>query len=122
MGLQKVLVSVTTTGADGSATGAGYTHIVGRVLAIYLDYHASAPNTTDVTVAHNSVPTENILTISNSATDAWYYTRKATCINDGTAQSNWEPYIAYDDVKVNVGGCNALTAAVVAHIYYEDLR
>ena len=49
-------VSITTTGSAGSASGSGYlTGIVGFLLDVYLNYHASCPATADVTISDPSI-------------------------------------------------------------------
>ena len=71
-------VSITTTGAAGSAAGSGTTiPINGFLLDVYLDYHASCPATADVTIA--DAVFGNALVVSNNNTDGWYAPRKATC-------------------------------------------
>lgn len=122
-------VSVTTTGANGSATGAANTTnpIFGKVLKIRLNYHASAPATTDVTISEwaEGVSWETIHTETDSATDVTRYPRRAvennaetTVTYDGT-RPIYEPYVVCGYVRVAVAGSNALTGAVVVDIFYE---
>lgn len=73
---QKVAVTVTTTGSDGSATGTGATgHVRGNILAIHLDYSAGQAATTDVTIATTTAPVRTVLVRTSSATDGWFYPR-----------------------------------------------
>lgn len=65
---------VTTTGSAGSATGSVYIPCApGRVRAVAVDYHASAPATTDLTLKGDGLADgstgNTFLTVSNSATD-----------------------------------------------------
>lgn len=123
-------LSVDTTGADGSATGAANTTmpIAGKILKIRLDYHASAPATTDVTITERvgSANWETLHTETDSATDVTRYPRRAvednaenTVTYDGTNEI-YEPFVINGFVRVAVAGSNALTAAVVATIFYEE--
>lgn len=122
-------VSVTTTGAAGSATGAANTTqpISGKIQKVRLDYHASAPATTDVTITERvgSTDWETIHTETDSKTDVTRYPRRAvednaenTVTYDG-ANEIYEPYVVDGYVRVAVAGCDALTGAVAATIFYE---
>jgi len=119
-------IAVTTTGTAGSASGnESSIRCTGRVYAVYLAYHASAPATTDVTLAMAGTPSESILTIANNATSGWYYPRRPVCLNDGTAlaydiggsQKVCEPYAVVDRLKLSVAQSDALTDCVVAYVY-----
>jgi len=120
-------IAVTTTGTAGSASGSESSiRCTGRVYAVYLAYHASAPATTDVTLAMAGTPSESILTIANNATSGWYYPRRPVCLNDGTALAYdgvhkvCEPYAVVDRLKLSVSGSNALTDCVKAYVYLLD--
>lgn len=121
-------VAVTTTGNPGSATGNSESDSVnGTLYAVYLDYHASAPGaTTDVTVTMTEDPGVTLLTVTDNATDGWYFPREAVCSNaaagltyDGTRTVNEAPPVA-GHLTIAVAGCNALTGAVTAYIYIEQ--
>jgi hypothetical protein len=122
-GIATTYVKVTTTGADGSATGTGTSRqINGFLLDVYLDFHASAPNTTDTTVALATPALGNITVISNTATDALYMPRKNACDIAGAAISGvYDLYPVSGTISVALAGCNALTDAVVATIRYLEL-
>ena len=74
--IRKQQVTVTTAGANGSATGSGTTAkpLNGRLLAVHIDY-TGEPATCDVTIATVGTPVRTLLTKSDSATDAWVYPR-----------------------------------------------
>jgi len=121
-----VKLAVATTGSDGSATGSATSVMVsGVIYAIYLDYHASAPATTDVTLRMAGTPYESILSISNSNSDGWYYPRRQVCGADGTGltydgtHAVAEPFVVHDRLTLSVAGCNALSPAVTAYIYVK---
>ena len=120
MKLRQFSVSVDTTGGDGAATGSGTIAIpmVGYVEWVHINYHATAPNTTDVTVAYGAtLPGGNVLAKANSATDALFFPR-ATCVDSAAAAitDSHEKFAVAGDLTVTVGGCNALTGAVVVTV------
>ena len=110
-------IAVTTTGTAGAATGSGVSKAInGWIVDVFLDYHASAPATTDVTIAYTSRG-GNILVVSNNATDGLYHPRAKAVDNANTAITNAHDYFYISDtVTVSVAGSDALTGAVVAYI------
>lgn len=126
--IREITISVTTTGSDGSATGTGYSNaaVTGKILAIRLNYHASAPATTDVTITENNAVPQTIHVETNSATDVVRYPRRAvednaenTVTYDGTNEI-YEPYVVNDQIKVAVAGANALTDCVQVSVICEE--
>ena len=112
-------VAVTTTGNDASATGNGNTGgLHGFLLDVYLDYHASAPASTDVTVSYLTQG-GNILVVTDNKTDGLYTPRVEPVDNTNTVITNAHDRFPLDQaVKVAVAGSNALTACVTAYIRY----
>ena len=103
----------------------GVRAVNGQLYAVYLDYHASAPATTDVTVVLNEAPSATILTVTDNATDGWYFPREQVHSNagagltyDGTRAVAEPPPVA-GKLAVNIAQSNALTACVTAYIYIE---
>ena len=114
-------IAVTTTGADGSASGsqASAGSLYGFLLDVYLDYHASAPATTDVTLAYTSPANGNILVVTNNATDGLYAPRKQTCDAAGAAiTGNYDLFPLNGTLTLSVAQANALTGAVTARVRY----
>jgi hypothetical protein len=108
-------VSITTTGSAGSATGSGTAiGINGFLLDVYLNYHASAPATTDVTISDPTFGT--ILVRGNTITDAWHMPRKETCDSTGAGTGMYELIPVNDTLTISVAQCNALTDALVATV------
>ena len=73
---------VTVAGTTGSARSPR--PIDGRLLSVHLNYSASMAATADVTIVRvtdDDMPTENLLTVNNSATDNWFRPR-ATLVDD----------------------------------------
>lgn len=115
MSLVTVSVSVTTTGVAGSATGSGTLATpAGYLEWLHINYHASAPATTDVTVAHTGAITSNVLAYSNSTTDVHVYPRGAAMTVAGAAVTDGHvPIAIVGPLSVSVAQSDALTGAVV---------
>jgi hypothetical protein len=90
---------------------------VGRLLAAYVKYNHSPPaGTTDVTIATagtNGAPANTLLTITDAATDGWFYPRHtvhdeagAAITYDGTREVHEAPPI-FDKVTVTIAQANA---------------
>jgi len=126
--MDHVVLTVTTTGSDGAAVGSTESELLisGKIMAVVLDYHASAPNTTDVNLYMTDTPSYLILDYDNKNADIGLHPRKQACIADGTAVTidgtyfDAEPYIVHGKLTLAVAGCNALTGAVTAWIFYEE--
>lgn len=118
--IETEIVTVTTTGVAGSASGnADSPGINGYIEAIYLDFHASAPATTDVTVSYKARG-GNILAVTNSATDAMFAPRIKPVDNANAAITNAHDRFAVNDkINVAVAQSDALTGAVTAYIYWR---
>lgn len=115
------VVTVTTTGAAGSATGSGNTKAVnGYLLDIYFDFSGSAPATTDTTVAY--APTSGggtILTLTNTVTDALHAPRKQASDNAGAAIGGvYDCYPVSGALTISLAQCDALAAALVAYVRF----
>jgi len=99
-------VAVTTAGSDAAAVGSGTLDgMTGLLLDVWLDYHATAPATTDVTIAYTTRG-GSIAVISNNATDMMVVPRQ----NPSTESK----YPIDQSLTVSVAGSNALTACVTA--------
>lgn len=118
------VIKVTTAGSAGSATGSGVSSEVirGKVWGVYLNFHASAPGTTDTTVktTGNGPPSYNIVVATDTATDAMLNPAAKPVDNANTAITNsHRPFPICDTITVSVAQCDALTDAVVAHVLWE---
>lgn len=95
-------------GSAGSATGnvTSAHKITGRVVAVYLQYLDSPPGATaDVTVltqgsASGAPPAQTILSVSNAATDGWFYIVTAGHLNTSGASTGNVDGIPVDDYVV----------------------
>lgn len=110
-------VILTTTGSAGSATDSEVTeHIQGWFLDAYLDYHASAPATTDVTIKQTG-HADSILAVADNATDGRYAPRQALVSRAAAAITNSHDLIPVNGtLTVSAAQSDALTAAVTVTI------
>lgn len=122
MSLRIQTIKVTTTGGDGAASGnADSAVIVGEILGIFANYHASTPATADVTIKAVNPVDHNILVITDNATDGYYAPRIVPVTSSNVAITNAHtPYIVAGKINVALAQGNALTDAVVVHILYRD--
>lgn len=125
MAVEKRTIEVTTTGSAGSAAGTGAVAVPAgaEVLALHIDYHASAPATTDVTLSAVGEPdSQTIETITSSVTDGWHYPRQQVRDSAGALVAGaYDRFIAHAGIlTVAVAQCDALTDAVVATIYLRS--
>lgn len=126
--IRSAKIAVTTTGADGSATGTGYSSapINGEVRQIRVDWDATAPATSDIDVVAESDdnhPEVALYDKDNAATDLWVYPKvQSTDVAGAAIAAQYQhPVVAGQRVKVTVGGCNALAPAVTVTVFYEAM-
>ncbi len=116
--VNRYIVSIDTAGTAGSAAGSGFTPPVeGFLVGIYFDFHASAAATTDTTVTEVSTG-RTLLTLTDTKTDAMKITQLAVSDTTGTAITGVYAYMpVHGEIKIALAQCDALTAALVAHVY-----
>lgn len=118
-------VTVTTTGSAGSASGnTDSGHIVGEVLGLAINYHASTPATADITIK-TKTSSVNLYAKEDTATDVFAVpvlfgvdAANAALTNDVTPQH----YCIADKVNVALAQGDALTGAVVVTIFWAPLE
>ena len=119
--IERHKATVTTTGSAGSATGNVIIALpMCELVAVYLDFHASAPATTDTTItAPGGDPADvTVLTVSNSATDAWKYPKVQDHDNTGAAITGaYSDPVIPQNLLVALAQCDALTAALTIYVY-----
>lgn len=112
------IYSGAAAGSAGSATANSTTSnpIAGKVHAVYIQYLDSPPNTTDITIASsgNAHPAMTILSVTDAATNGWWYPRAATHSTAGAAALYAGSGTAVNDrvaiadtVKVTIAQANA---------------
>jgi hypothetical protein len=83
--IRSVKITATVEGSDGVAAGSKQSAPVhGEILAVHLDYVTQPAGTCDVTLTTLS-PVQTILSLTNVATDGWFYPRAAAQTNAGVA-------------------------------------
>ena len=120
MAIEKHVIKVSTTGSSGSATGSLVTALPPcELLAVYMNFHASAPASTDTTLSSPGDPVAvTLLTVTNSATDAWYYPSIQMDDNSGAAITGaYVPGLIHGNLLTELAGCDALTDALVMSIF-----
>ena len=118
--------TVTVTGAAGGAgiatANAASPIISGIIRAVHLAYTDSPPaGTTDVTIVeqHNS-PAMTVLSITNAATDGWFYPQTAAQTTAGAAiTDSYAPIVVNDNLLVTIAQANN-GDGVVATIVWEE--
>lgn len=120
-GIETYVVTVATTGAEGSASGsADSPGINGHIAAIYLDFSGSATPSTDVTVSYKTRG-GNVLATSNTVTDALIYPHAKPVDNANAAITDAHtPFVLNDRLTISVAQSSSLSAAVTAYIYVSD--
>ncbi len=114
--LEKISLSVPTTGTTGSATGSTTNHdlVVGFIHAAYLTVPTSG--TASVTLAAQSAPSENILSVGTVTTSAWYYPRREIVTNAGVSLNyEYDRYCIYDYLTLSA------SAATTAKTFQLDI-
>ena len=120
MAIEKHVIKVSTTGSSDSATGSLVTALPPcELLAVYMNFHASAPASTDTTLSSPGDPVSvTLLTVTNSATDAWYYPSIQMDDNSGSAITGaYVPGLIHGNLLTELAGCDALTDALVMSIF-----
>ena len=120
MAIEKHTVKVSTTGSDASATGSLVTALPWcELLAVYMDFHASAPASTDTTLSSPGGPVSvTLLTVTNSATDAWFYpTHQLDDASASAITGAYIPAIIHGNLLTEIAGCDALTDALTLTLF-----
>lgn len=122
MEIGQTVVVIDTAGGTGVASGSGLSDAInGFLLDIALNFHASAPATTDTTISQEG-PTGTMLALANTATDGLYAPRVKPVDNAGAAITNaFGLYPLNGRVQVALAQCDPLAAALTATIRYLRL-
>lgn len=114
--------TITTTGSAGSATGLLRTpRIRGHIEAITIDYHASAPATTNIYIDEIGGLGQEVVARTDSTTDVSGSLRVGAIDKAGSAISGSAVRYFIDDhvLEITVNDSNALAAAVVVSIVVD---
>ena len=113
-------VTVSATGGAGAATGSGSSTIAvrGHLMAIHLDFTASISTTTDTAITLAS-PSLAVLTITDSATDAWYYPVVTQTIYSGGTIADWDALPVNGPLDIAVSDTTTGTVVIVTFWWGE---
>ena len=118
-------LKVTTTGVGGSAVGSAVLPFdlpPCLLEAVKVDYHASAPNTTDLTLVETKGLGRTLLTLANNATDGTYYPRHTTHDTAGADAGSKTPFVVEGPLQVSLAQCDALIDAVTVDLLLVENR
>jgi hypothetical protein len=119
------VIHVTTTGTAGSAAGnASSRAFAGEILGIGLDFHASAPATTDITIT-GATTGRQLYAKANSVTDVFVAPASFSVDSAGSALSSDitpRALCVGEAVKVTLAQADALTDCVVAYVFYAPVE
>ena len=120
--IRTTTISVTTTGNAGSAAGRAGANINGYINHINVNYHASAPATTDIDIHADPDGLDYaIYDDDDSATDVFISPRATLVNNAGAAITDSADRFAVNGaLEVDIAGCDALTNAVVVTVIWDD--
>lgn len=116
-------LTVTTTGAAGSATGTKTSEALhGFLLDLFIDWHASAPATSDVTVLYESPSNGQIWATTNTVQDTFVAPRQKLVDNANAAITNSADRFALNGtITAQVAQSDALDPAVTIRGRYLRL-
>ena len=125
--IRTVRIPVTTSGADGAATGEGYSDypLNGLLRRLEVDWDATAPGaTSDIVVtveADERHPEVTLYSKSDAATDVVVHPMLQAAGTDGNAIDGVHtPIPVAGRIKVAIAGCNALDPAATVHAYVSE--
>ena len=127
MAIQRAVANVTgAAGGAGVATAFALTDkpVDGEVIGVHLAYKDSPPaGTTDVSIVEaNASPAQTVITVSDAATDGWFYPLASAKDQAAAAITNsGRPIRVADTLKVTIAQAND-GDGVTATIVFDDLR
>lgn len=111
------LSSGVAAGEDAAATNHQSTDrtLTGRLVAVYVKYNDSPPNTTDVVIktlgtANGEPPSTTLLTLTNKNSSGWFYPRVTpddALGVDLSALTILEPFPFSGQIDVSIAGANS---------------
>ena len=125
--IERIKITVPVVGTAGSATGSQISNqpVNGKILRVHVAYTSQPAGTCDVTIATVETPTQDILTLTNTATSGWFAPRMPVHGPTGTAltyngtQTVNEPFPVSGYVKVTVAQGDPHATGVVVTMEVE---
>jgi hypothetical protein len=126
MAIQRITISATgATGGAGVATATARTGqmVKGTIRAVHLAYLDSPPaGTTDVTLEGSTTPKIPVLTITNAATDGWFFPMNQADNTAGADITNQGSPVAVEDyLDLTIAQANNADG-ITATIIWDDGR
>ncbi len=120
----KLTLALTTTGTTGAAAGAGTfgPFYAGELHAVYLDY-AAVTSVTNVILTQSENPQQALLTVSDNATDGWYFPRNTAVDSAGAAVISTAGVFSFPVVsllELEVSSSTPTASAVTAYVYIKE--
>lgn len=123
MGMMTYTITATAAAAATTSTATSSKPIIGNLIAVYISYEAGIAATTDLiikTVGDGVIPSITFLTITDSATSAWYYPRVLAHNTSGAALTGWYAEMPLADY-VNIAAAQTTAAkSISVTLFYED--
>lgn len=114
--LRKETVEASTAGGTTASASTGR-DLNGRIYAIHLDYLSGITTTTDITFSQ-AEPSLTILTVSNSATDGWYYPTVQHHNSAGATVTSYVESLVADAVDIAVAQTTSGTQQMLTVTVY----
>jgi len=123
--LDQVLLVADTAGMRGKASGSARTRepVRGRILAVHLRYHPSAPTTTDVhirTVPRDGRASQTILAVPEAHVDGYFAPDSEPVWRPLPRTFSYVPFEVDDVLELVVTESDELSGAVVARVIFEQ--
>jgi hypothetical protein len=104
---------------QAAATVTTPTRVIGTINGVFIQYNDAPPAaTTDVGIKTKALtgilPSINILTLSNAATDGYFHPRKQAVDTAGAAiEGAYAPFTVDDYIQIDLAGANASDSVTV---------
>lgn len=122
--IRRHVIKIASTGSAGSASGSGTLALSPfELLGLFIDYNASAPATTDVTFTAigGDEADRTVLTVSNNATDAWYFPKEQD--DDSSASPITGSYshpVIHRGLLVEIAQADALSPCITVTVLARE--
>lgn len=126
MAIRRTTITVTgATGGSGTATASAISSVVvsGLIRGVHIAYTDSPPaGTTDVTIAEkNNSPAMSVLTVTNAATDGWFFPNAQADNQAGADITNHgQPIAVADYINVTIAQANNGDGCVVTLVWESE--
>lgn len=118
--MKKLKAQLTPSGSAGAASGtAAFNQLAdGKLYAVYLDY-GSVATTTDVDIKLSD-PAVSVLTVTNNATDGWFFPRSGAVSYTVAGAKDGESLPVVGPLNLVVAQSTQVANGVTAYAYVEE--